>query len=134
MAGILLFNLDGFVRLNPAGGAWRESSAPAARPLVVARALQELGIQPGDKVGVIGYAYDSFWARLAHVRITAEMLDDDAETLWRGDAVMQQSVLQSFADSGIRAVIAEYVPSHADMSGWQRIGETSFYIYIFPEQ
>lgn len=129
-ANIILFNLDGFTRLSPAvNPGFMEPSSPAARPLAVAQSLQELGIQPGDKVGVIGYAYDSFWARLAKVRITAEMLAKDAEKLWRGDDALQQSVLQAFAAAGVKAVVAEYVPVYADVSDWHRVGTTNYYIY-----
>ena len=132
LASIILFNLDGFMLLSSSvNSSFAEPSVPAARPLAVAEALADLGIQPGDQVGVIGYAYDSFWARLAKVRITAEMLDRDAEELWRGDNVLQQSVLESFADAGVKAVVAEYVPPYADVSDWHRVGNSNYYIYRF---
>ncbi|MEO8355878.1 MAG: hypothetical protein ABI621_08190, partial [Chloroflexota bacterium] len=135
LANIIMFNLDGFNRLNPSLKAdWVEKTAPSARPIEVAKALGELGIQRGDKVGVIGYAYDSFWARLARVKIVAEMLESEAVELWRGDATLQFSVLQSFADTGAKAVIAEYVPGYARLNGWYRVGDSNYYIYQFEEQ
>jgi hypothetical protein len=82
---------------------------------------------------VIGYAYDSYWARLARVKIVTEMLDADAEQLWRADHALQQSVLRAFASAGVRAVVAEYVPQHANVSKWHQVGDSSFYIYVFPE-
>ena len=52
LANIILFNLDGFTRLNP---SWQSGlgapAAPAAKPLAVARTLQELGIRQGDQSG-----------------------------------------------------------------------------------
>ena len=132
LANIILFNLVGFAELNQAAASgFAEPSAPAAGPLAVAETLQALGIQPGDRVGVIGYAYDSFWARLAKVRITTELLDTDAEELWRGNDALQQSVLQSFADAGAKAIVAEHVPQYADVSGWHRVGDSNFYVYAF---
>jgi len=132
---IILFNLDGFTRLNPSlESSLAEPSAPAASPLAVAQALQELGIQPGDKVGVIGYAYDSFWARLAKVQIAAELVDDDSETLWRGDEALMYSVLKAFEHTGVSAVVAEDVPSHAQLSNWHQIGGSNYHIYVFREQ
>ena len=134
LANIAMFNLDGFKRLNPTLGVGSvQQVAPPAKQLEVAQTLHDLGIGQGDTVGVIGYAYDSFWARLAKVRITAEMLDDDAEELWRGDADLQQSVLHSFADAGITAVVAEYVPPYANVSNWHQVGNTNYYIYRFEE-
>jgi hypothetical protein len=131
LINIGLFNLDGFARLNQAGAAAvSEPKAPPARPLQVAQALRDVGIEPGDRVGVIGYAYDSFWARLAGVKITTEMLDTDAAPLWRG-SVPLQPVLQAFQQAGAAAVIAERVPKNADMTGWHQVENSSYYIYNF---
>jgi 4-amino-4-deoxy-L-arabinose transferase-like glycosyltransferase len=131
---IMLFNLDGIGRLNTAGQFSNVvEEAHAARPLEVALALKQLGIRPGDRVGVIGYAYDSFWARMTRTRIVAEMLDTDAIDLWRGDAALQESVLQAFAGTGARAVVAEYVPGYARLDGWQRVNQSNYYIYLFSE-
>ena len=135
IVNIVLFNLDGFTRLNPSVEAgFVEPSAPPARPLAVAQMLEELGVKAGDKVGVIGYAHDSFWARLMKVKITTQMLDEDAELLWRGDDAMEQSVLQAFADAGVRAVIAEFVPDNVELDGWLQVGDSNYYIYVFAEQ
>ena len=135
LANIILFNLDGFTRLNP---SWQSSlgavAAPAAKPIAVARTLQELGVRQGDKVGVIGYAYDSFWARLARVRIVAEMLEADADDFWRGDEALRQSVLQAFANTGVDAVVAEYVPDYAGLHDWHQVENSNYYIYVFTEQ
>jgi hypothetical protein len=131
LANIILFNLDGFTRLNPAPqSSLGVAAAPDATPLAVARTLQELGVKQGDKVGVIGYAYDSFWARLARVRIIAEMLEADADQFWRADTGLQQDVLKSFGDAGVRAVVAEYVPENVLPADWHRVEDTNFYIYI----
>ena len=135
LANIILYNLDGFTRLAP---SWQSSlsaaTAPAASPLVVARTLQELGVRPGAKVGVIGYAYDLFWARLAHVRIVAEMLEADADEFWQGDEALRQSVLQAFANIGVDAVVAEYVPDNAGLRDWHQVENSNYYIYVFKEQ
>lgn len=135
LANIILFNLDGFARLHPSSQAeLGAANIPAASPLAVARTLQQMGVRPGDKVGVIGYAYDSFWARLARVRIIAEMLDTDADQFWRGDYTLRQNVMQAFAGTGIRAVVAEYVPSYANLRDWHRVENSNYYIYVFREQ
>jgi len=134
LTNILMFNLDGFNRLNPSlEVVSSEQSAPPAKPLAVAKALNELGINPGDEVGVIGYAYDSFWARLARVSIVAEMLDEDAMDLWHGDSVLQQEVLQSFASVGVKAVVAEYVPDYAQLNSWHQVDDSNYYVYRFDE-
>jgi hypothetical protein len=136
LANIAMFNLDGFKRLNPTLGTTTISqTAPPARPLEVAQALYKLDIHQGDKVGVIGYAYDSFWARLARVKIVAEMFEAQAiDDLWRGDEPLRQSVLQAFAASGVRAVVAEYVPGDVVLEGWHQVGNSNYFIYAFTER
>jgi hypothetical protein len=134
LGNIILFNLDGFNRLNPSLEAGLiEPTTPPARPLAVAYTLQELGVRPGDKVGVIGYAYDSFWARLSRVKIVAEMLETDAGDLWRGDESLQQDVLEAFASTDVRAVVAEYVPAYAQLNDWYRVENSNYFIYFFEE-
>lgn len=132
LANIILFNLDGFTRLN---SSWQSGLGPVvtptAKPLAVARALQGLGVRQGDKVGVIGYAYDSFWARLARVKIVAEMLEADEDQFWHGDQALRQSVLQAFAKTGVDAVVAEYVPDYAGLRDWHQVENSNYYIYVF---
>jgi hypothetical protein len=79
LGNILVFNLEGFVALERKQETRSDASnLPPSWPGEVAQELHELGIQPGDQVGVIGYAFDSYWARLARVKIVAEMLDWEA--------------------------------------------------------
>jgi hypothetical protein len=134
MANIVIFNLNGFNRLNQSleAGVVEPVAAPA-RPLAVAQSLRDLGLKTGDKVGVIGYGYDSFWARLARVKIVSEMLETDAVDFWESDNILQQSVLDAFAGTGAKAVIAEYVPDYAQLKDWHRVGDSNYYIYVFRE-
>lgn len=136
LANIAMFNLDGFKRLNPnMGVSSTRQVSPPAKPLEVAQALHDLGMGQGDTVGVIGYAYDSFWARLARVRIVAEMFEAEAiDEFWRGDESLRESVLQSFAEAGVDAVVAEYVPDDVVLDGWHRVGKSNYFIYVFAEQ
>lgn len=132
LTNIILFNLDGFIRLNPSSqSSLTTAAAPAAKPLAVAQTLNRLGISQGDKVGVIGYAYDSFWARLARVRIVAEMLEADADEFWHGNETLRQSVLQTFENTRVDAVVAEYVPGYADLRDWHQVENSNYYIYVF---
>jgi hypothetical protein len=134
MTNILLFNLDGLNRFRPSlATVGVEQSSAAASPLAVAQALRDLGVMPGERVGVIGYGYDSFWARLARVKIVAELLDKDALDLWYADEERWQGVVEAFADTGVRAVIAEYVPDDVQMNDWHRVADSNYYIYLFKE-
>ena len=111
---ILAFNLDGFVTVTGASPAAvsANTAPPPTWPGETAVALHELGLQPGDRVGIIGYGFDAFWLG--------------------GDNVQGQ-VLPAFARSGAQAIVAEYVPAYADTTGWQQVGDSSFYIYLLAE-
>jgi hypothetical protein len=134
LLNIVMFNLEGLGRLrSPMQSGVPQQSAPPARPLAVAQALENLGVKPGDRVGVIGYAYDSFWARLARVTIVAELLEKDAVDLWNAEEERWQSVLHAFSKAGVTAVIAEYVPDDVHLEDWHRVGNSNYYIYQFEE-
>jgi hypothetical protein len=62
------------------------------------------------------------------------MLEADAVDFWRGDEALQRGVLQAFFDAGAKVVVAEYVPDDTTLSGWQRVGDSNYYIYLFREQ
>jgi hypothetical protein len=133
LTSILAFNLQGLSTLTSraSDAAGDRGRAPAPTwPGEVAEELHRLGIRAGDRVGIIGYGFDAFWARLAHVRIVAELPDTQADAFWTGDAEVQARVLQAFAESGARAVVAEYAPGNARLPGWHRAGMSSFYIYL----
>jgi hypothetical protein len=133
LVNIILFNLDGLTRLLPGSSAdLSPVSTVPAKPLTVAQSLRELGVSRGDKVGVIGYAYDSFWARLASVRIVAEMLEVD--DFWRGDESLRQGALLAFASAGVDAVVAESVPDDVSLRNWHQVGNSNYYIYVFGKQ
>jgi hypothetical protein len=135
LMNIAAFNLEGFRDLTGFGklrqGTGSQQAGPPNWPGVVAEDLHQLGIRSGDKVGVIGYAFDSFWARLARVQIVAEMFDEQADQFWLGDPLFQSTVLQAFARSGAKAIVAERVPNYVTPSGWHRVGSSSYYIYAF---
>ena len=106
---------------------------PPSWPDEVAEELRQLGIQEGDEVGIIGYGFDSFWARLARVRIVAELLSQDADPFWLGDAALQSEVIQTFAQTGAKAIVAENVPIYASLDGWHQLGNSNYYIYQFSQ-
>jgi hypothetical protein len=109
------------------------SPAEPSWPGEVADELHRLGVRPGDKVATIGYAFDSYWARLARVQIVAEMFDWEARPFWSGTPSFQSEVLRAFARSGASAVVAERVPVDVDPAKWHRVGTSGYYVYVFNE-
>jgi hypothetical protein len=132
LANIFVFNLEGFgdLRARQASISINANEYPAPDwPGIVASTLLESGLQPGDKVGVIGYAFDSYWARLARLQIATEMFEWEATPFYLGDATYQQQVIQAFQTSGVRAIVAEGVPGYARLPGWFQVGDTNTFYY-----
>jgi hypothetical protein len=136
LVNIVAFNLEGLGNLSSSGNRNQrisQQAGPPSWPGEVAEDLHRLGVEPGDKVAVIGYALESFWARLARVQVVAEMLGWQASDFWLGDSTLQSQALQAFASAGARAVVAETVPSYASLNGWHRVGNSNYYIYLLTE-
>jgi hypothetical protein len=128
----MAFNVNAFKTKKPGNPVSHLSRSPGW-PGEVAQELIRLGVERGAKVGVIGYAFASFWARLARVKIAAEMLESDADTFWRGDASLHSEVIEAFQSTGAKAIVAEHVPSYAHLEAWYRVGTSNYYIKILPE-
>jgi len=132
---LLGFHLAGATRLSTTSPEPTRVEAIAPTPSwpgAVALALHQGGISAGDPVGVIGYGFDSFWARLAHVRIVAELMGDDAGPFWEASRGERASVLQAFAQTEARAIVAEEVPDQVTMTGWTRVERSNVWIYFLP--
>jgi 4-amino-4-deoxy-L-arabinose transferase-like glycosyltransferase len=96
----------------------------------VADALKQMGVLPGDKVASIGQSYSHFWARLAKVRIVAEITTKDIDTFWEADDGVKSKIYEAFSKTGAKAIVTDKVPEGPLPPGWQKIANTDYYIYI----
>jgi hypothetical protein len=101
-------------------------------PGEVALALRDAGLRPGDPVGLVGYGFDSYWARLARVRIVAELPAAEAGPFWRDEPGVRERVVGAFARQGVRAVVAEGAPPDVRMDGWIRVGSSTTHLIALP--
>jgi 4-amino-4-deoxy-L-arabinose transferase-like glycosyltransferase len=83
--------------------------------------LGELGIRPGDKIAFIGNTFRAHWARLARVRIIAEITRKDAPTYWAADEAVRAGAMEAFAAAGARAVVTDSLPPGVSAAGWEKI-------------
>ena len=100
----------------------------------VANSLNQLGIQPGEKVAILGrYIYpDYHWARLAGVKIVAEVLDGHA--FWTKDSVVRANILKDIERTGSSVIVQKpgiNIPHSVSTDGWQKVGNTNYYAYFF---
>jgi 4-amino-4-deoxy-L-arabinose transferase-like glycosyltransferase len=100
----------------------------------VADELSRMGIARGESVASIGNTMFNAWPRLARVRVVAEIstrTGGDVEKFWAADAALKRQVIETFARTGAKVVVAEGIPQWANNAdGWQRIGTTNYYVYI----
>jgi 4-amino-4-deoxy-L-arabinose transferase-like glycosyltransferase len=96
----------------------------------VAEGLREKGVAPGHQVAYIGNSNRAFWAHLLGLRIIAEVSRDIVPRFWESDPAVQSKLIDAFARTGAKAVVAENPPSGTDLSGWQRLRDTHYYIYF----
>lgn len=93
----------------------------------IAEGIQRAGVQPGDKVGVIGYGFGAFWARLARVKIVAELPSEEVEKFAFADQSVRDQVIHSFFKSGAKVAVTEN--RYASEPGWKRIGKTDYSLF-----
>jgi hypothetical protein len=98
----------------------------------VAESLNREGVQPGEAVAIIGSGWDGmFWARLARVRIVAQITLDDADGFWRAaDPRVKAEVYEAFARTGAKAVVTEMAPPPEALTDWQRLGSTHYHVHL----
>ena len=96
----------------------------------VAEGLREMGVVPSDKVAFIGDSFRAFWAHLLGVRVTAEVRGDAVIDFWQAGPAVKSDVINAFARTGVKAVVAEDPPVGMDLSGWQKIRDTRYYVYL----
>lgn len=91
----------------------------------IALRLSELGLRQGDPIAFVGRSYGAAsFARLARLRIIAEVPEDEAGAFWAADEGTQARVLAAFGRAGARAVLAT---AAAAAPPWTRVGSTSTY-------
>jgi hypothetical protein len=95
----------------------------------IANSLDRMGLRAGDRVGTLGWAFDSYWARLARVRIVAETPGPDVLTFWSETPETRRSVYDTFRKAGVRVIVAEWVPMTPAAEGWQAIRPGGPYAY-----
>lgn len=98
----------------------------------IANYLKQIGIRPGDKVACIGYANwenHVFWARLARVRIVAEVPASNMNPFWTIYGRKGKEILKTFRRTGAKILVVQYVPEWALSDGWKKIPGTNYYFY-----
>lgn len=103
--------------------------------VTAAEQLWHLGLHPGDKVAVIGDGTGAYWARLAKLRIVAEIMgmNHGSREFWNSPLEVKKDVFRAFAQAHAGNVIAAcpaYPPGVPE--GWQPLPGTPYCIRPVP--
>lgn len=99
----------------------------------VAEGLRSLGARPGGKVAGIADIAEGQWARLAGVKIVAQIPSGDENFFWAAESAEKQKVLRVFASTGATFVVTKNPPACAQADGWIPLRHTGFYAYRLGE-
>jgi hypothetical protein len=145
---IVAFNLAGVAQVihfdatpRAALGFGRATSPAAAQPSTgmrhatddhvrIAKALAADGVDPGTPVGVVGWAFDSYWTWLADLRVVAEM-PGDHDLYWGASPERRAELEAAFAAAGARLIVAEVRPDELP-AGWEPLSDTGIAIRRMP--
>ena len=124
--------MTGFTPLSESGAQQNQFSAGhATNHPAVAEGVLAQGLEGGDEVGFIGYSFSAYWARLARLRIVAEIHPQDLAEFWDASSKQKSEIMRAFAAAGVTAVVAEPQTSRPIPPGWETIGQTEYLLYKF---
>ena len=99
-----------------------------------AAALDQLGLQPGDKIACMGDCAcytDHYWARLADTQILAQVEtpgEADPQLVW--DSIQDKSkVIDPLRNMGLRYIVTMFGNSLRKPDGWVQLGHSDFFAY-----
>jgi hypothetical protein len=137
-----------FVLVFTARGIGLSQAMPENQSWEIQQNVQKLGMREGDKIAYIGCSINAYWARLAKVRIIADVnyvygvkadligsLDEQTtqlEKFWAADSFAQQQVLDLFSRAGATYAVADHVPAWARLDGWIAAGHGTYMRKLHP--
>jgi hypothetical protein len=137
-AAAVLLALPGTARLRPivqaalhsdSGGSLTREEGRDNGPssAAVAQELTRLGIRPGDEISALGHGFDCYFARLAGVRIVAQIWEDP-ERIAGLSAPEVHQILTQLRQLGVKALVSRSKPGFVNDEGWIAVPRTDVYV------
>jgi hypothetical protein len=100
----------------------------------IALALRNLGLRNGDRLAVVGFGKDCYYARCARLRVVAQI--PDRREFWSSTAPELTSVTERLASIGVKAVVAWDRPYTLAPGGWTdvRTSNSVLSVLLVPPQ
>jgi hypothetical protein len=100
----------------------------------VAVALKEFGLQPGDRVAILGRACDADFARMARIKIVAEAYREGPEVPgWAREPDAEARTVEVLKPLRVKAIIRDLPANFESRLPWKPIANTKYSI-LFPDR
>lgn len=97
----------------------------------IVTALNANGLEAGDRVSVLGdAAFDHYWAHLGRFEIVAEIPEAHKSEWLAASPETRSQIMTTLAKFGSKAMVARDLPPQELAEGWQRIGNTKYYLLL----
>ncbi len=126
---IVLLVVAGLVlapRIKEAASQYQALSRPRGEfeHVVVARNLEAMGIRSGDRIATVGAPFVDFYARIARLRVIAQVSDEAA--FWKLTQQHAETVEGALGKTGAKALVARDRPSGFQDDRWRQVPGTRF--------
>ena len=92
--------------------------------VVAARHLEAMGIRDGDHIATVGAPFVDFYARIARLRVIAQVSDEAA--FWKLPQQQAEAIENALAKTGAKVLVARDRPAAFQEHSWQQIPGTRF--------
>jgi hypothetical protein len=113
-------------RITEATSQYRALSRPRGEfdHVVAARNLEAMGMRAGDQIATVGAPFVDFYARIARLRVIAQVSDEAA--FWKLPEQEADAVEGALAKTGAKALVARDRPGAFQEHSWRQIPGTRF--------
>jgi len=110
--------------MSPYTYVWMSVPPDIPPDQIAARELIAAGIRAGDAIATVGPAFADFYARMARLRVVAEVAD--MRKFWRLEPEAAAAVERNLAATGAKALIAKNRPKDFQAGLWHDIPGTIY--------
>jgi hypothetical protein len=97
---------------------------------IVADDLHRAGLDEGDKVASLGSGYNAYWARLARLKLVAEIQSSDVTSFWAASEQTKSEIFAACERAGAKAMVTREAPSAGPGPDWIKLGTTGYYVHL----
>jgi hypothetical protein len=92
--------------------------------VIAARNLEAMGVRAGDHIATVGAPFVDFYARIARLRVIAQVSDEAA--FWKLPQPEAETIENALAKTGARVLVARDRPPAFQKHSWRQIPGTRF--------